>query len=506
LAASLVWWLADFGADREPDRPQHKAADDPAAEAARRDTLRKAENQYQLGVIAAEKGDTEEAMLLFAEAAQLNPQHPLANESLGILLQEQGQFQEAVERLRRDLQTDPDQPRTHYFLGLCYGKMSELAEAIKEYRLAVQGAPKFVPARYNLGASLMLLGRNDEAIEVFEETLKVVSELEDPAIRRARRAATLKGLADALLRRGKLEEASKRVQEALSENPELAGAFSLRGEIALAQGRPDQARADFSKALELNPNDDRTRELLAGMGAGLEQSAKEKNGRAAESAVARCQAVVDSDPRSADARVDLGLALIQAGQLEGARKQFEEALRLAPKHFAGCFNLAGLYQIQGELEQAERFYRRALELDPANLEAHRRLVMVLADAGKPAQAVAAAGKGLKHHADDPFLLQERAWILATCADGQIRDGQAALSAALHLREVWEQAGSPAKQGPRVLDVIAAALAENGRFDEAIATAQQGAELARAQGKRGLAERIEARLHLYRQKQPFRSEH
>ncbi len=55
----------------------------------------------------------------------------------------------------------------------------------------------------------------------------------------------------------------------------------------------------------------------------------------------------------------------------------------------------------------------------------------------------------------------------------------------------------------MLDTLAAAYAEAGHFDEAVATARKAVELAAAAGQNTLAGQIEARLQLYRQQKPFR---
>jgi hypothetical protein len=59
--------------------------------------------------------------------------------------------------------------------------------------------------------------------------------------------------------------------------------------------------------------------------------------------------------------------------------------------------------------------------------------------------------------------------------------------------------------PASLDVMAAALAETGRFDDAARTATTAAQLATASGRKRLAREIEDRIALYDRDRPFRSE-
>jgi spermidine synthase len=54
-----------------------------------------------------------------------------------------------------------------------------------------------------------------------------------------------------------------------------------------------------------------------------------------------------------------------------------------------------------------------------------------------------------------------------------------------------------------LDTLAAAYASAGRFGEAVATAQEAWQLARATGQNSTAEEIHMRLQLYRDQKPYR---
>ena len=56
----------------------------------------------------------------------------------------------------------------------------------------------------------------------------------------------------------------------------------------------------------------------------------------------------------------------------------------------------------------------------------------------------------------------------------------------------------------VLRTLAAAYAEVGCFDDAIAAAQQGVEMAKATGNEGLSTDLERSIAAYRMNQPIRS--
>ena len=92
-----------------------------------------------------------------------------------------------------------------------------------------------------------------------------------------------------------------------------------------------------------------------------------------------------------------------------------------------------------------------------------------------------------------------AWLLATCPAASRRNGAEAVE---HARRAEQLTGG---QAPEVLDALAAAYAETGRFPEALATARKALELAERQDKRELAHGLRTRIALYESGKPFRAE-
>jgi cytochrome c-type biogenesis protein CcmH/NrfG len=89
-----------------------------------------------------------------------------------------------------------------------------------------------------------------------------------------------------------------------------------------------------------------------------------------------------------------------------------------------------------------------------------------------------------------------AWILATSTDERVRDGRAA----------FERAQRLARQNPddlTSLDVFAAALAELGRYGDAVTVGQRMLAIAQAKGDSAGAVRAKARLASYSSGRPWR---
>jgi tetratricopeptide (TPR) repeat protein len=94
-------------------------------------------------------------------------------------------------------------------------------------------------------------------------------------------------------------------------------------------------------------------------------------------------------------------------------------------------------------------------------------------------------------------LNNLAWILATHPDAQLRDGTRAVELASRAVQLTRTNSAP------MLDTLAVAYAETGRFAEAVETAKKALGLAESSGARQLAAGIEARLRLHKKGLPFR---
>ena len=100
---------------------------------------------------------------------------------------------------------------------------------------------------------------------------------------------------------------------------------------------------------------------------------------------------------------------------------------------------------------------------------------------------------------DAEALNNMAWILATAPDASIRDGAKAV-------ELAESAVAVSGNGqPRTLATLAAALAEKGRFADAVKTAERALQLAIDRADAGLANSIRTQLGFYQSNMPFRDD-
>ena len=91
-------------------------------------------------------------------------------------------------------------------------------------------------------------------------------------------------------------------------------------------------------------------------------------------------------PGKARPRVNLGVALVQAGRPEAAVRTFESALRLAPDDTLARYNLAGLYARLGFVAPAVYHYEELLRRTPGSPATRTTLALLHLRQGRPDRA------------------------------------------------------------------------------------------------------------------------
>ena len=140
------------------------------------------------------------------------------------------------------------------------------------------------------------------------------------------------------------------------------------------------------------------------------------------------QRAVDVTTNNPIAQLNLGSALVTRGSVAEAAKHFAEAVRVAPDYAEAQSNLGFTLALQGQYNDAITHYRAALAVKPLG-KTHHLLGNVLAAQGKQVEAIAEYRAALVLDTDLPAPLNDLAWVLATAADAQIRNGNEAVTLA-----------------------------------------------------------------------------
>lgn len=202
-------------------------------------------------------------------------------------------------------------------------------------------------------------------------------------------------------------------------------------------------------------------------------------------------------------RNNLGNLFSEQREFGKAIEQFEMALTIRPDYAEAESNLGIALERQGRMDEAIGHFQEALRLSAqtpqlaANLaKGHHDLAKALAIQGGVAKAIQHYRRALEIDGEDVETLNDLAWLLSTHAEPTYRDGREAV-------RLSEKALGITGPDPNILDTLAAAYAESGRFAEAQEIARKAAALARAQHQAAFADKIIARLQLYQAKTAYR---
>ncbi len=161
-------------------------------------------------------------------------------------------------------------------------------------------------------------------------------------------------------------------------------------------------------------------------------------------------------------------------------------------------SLSDLLMRRGRVSEAIEHSKEALRIRPGDANAENNLGLALLQTGDTKGAIAHLEKALEIDSSLMNAEVNLAWVLATSSDDSLRNGARAVQLA---EDVANRAGHP---NAIVLRTLAAAYAEIGRFNDAIAAAQEGIEMAKATGNEGLISDLEQSIAAFRMNQPIRS--
>jgi tetratricopeptide (TPR) repeat protein len=337
-----------------------------------------------------------------------------------------------------------DNAVAHRSLGVVLADCGRLDDAQAEYLKALKIKPDDMEAHNNLGDVLASWGRVDEAVAQFDEALKTKPNF----------AEANYNLGIAFFRKGQIDAAIAQFRKALATKPDYADALNNLGSALASRREFDAAIAEYEKSLKANPN-------------------------------------------HAETHYNLGAALLSQGHVGAAIAQYEKALDLKPDYAKAHNNLGAVLARCGQMDEAVAHFRKAAELDPHDAKTRLNRDAAVAQWEAIRKQFAQERELLRQRPDDPALLNEVAWTLATNPNASLRNGAEAVE--LGQRAMKLTGG----QQPTIVDTLAAAYAEAGQFPKAVETAEQALDLASGQSNAALADTLRTRLKLYQNASPYR---
>lgn len=273
---------------------------------------------------------------------------------------------------------------------------------------------------------------------------------------------------------------------ALSVTRDNPVAHLCLGDVLLREGRVDEAIPHFRESIRLAP---KLPEPYNKLGSAL--GAKERH----EEAIALFRQGL-ALAQTAELHHNLGFALMRLSRLEEAISEFEAALRRDPDHMLSLVHLGVAVRAQGQLDESARLLRRAVGLQPQDVEARRSLAVTLVLSRRIEEAIEEYGALLQVEPADLDALVNIAWIRATHAESARRNAAVAV-------EMAERARAASADTVAVIEAtVAAAYAESGRYPEAVTAGERAVALALQSGDADAAARYAEQLDHYRQGRPY----
>jgi tetratricopeptide (TPR) repeat protein len=262
--------------------------------------------------------------------------------------QQAGHFQDAISRFLRARSLRPEYVAAPVNLGNIFLELNRLSDAETAFARALEIEKNNPAALYGMGQVSASNRDYAAAVRYFEETL---AQVPDATRVHYSLAMAYRGLGNAEKVKAHLAQQGTvgvRVSDPLVDGLQdlITGerVYLSRGKIAFEAQRYAEAASEFRKAVAIKPE-------------------------------------------SVTARVNLGAALTQTGDLKGAAQQFEEALRIEPGKANAHYNLAVILAGQNKHELAIAHLRSALAVEPNDTNARFLLAQQLNRSGNRDEAL-----------------------------------------------------------------------------------------------------------------------
>jgi tetratricopeptide (TPR) repeat protein len=373
-------------------------------------------------------GRTADAEKVLATALKANPKDVDALLQRAQILVLSGKAEEGNRDLLQVLQFKPNAPLAHYLMARVHQAKGDSQQQRQELSNALRLQPDLLGVRIELSNVLLLANHAKAALDVMDDNTVPVSQKNTVAYITQRNWA--------LLASGDLAELSKGVTQGLALS-RTADLLLQGGQLELLRRNYAAARTYATEALERNPDDVRSLEILARTYSEQGQSPV---------ALQKVREYAGRRPKSAQVQEYVGTQLQISGDRAGARNAFNAARAADPSFGRAELALATLDLAEGHVDEARKRaaglvssgkdviparlllgdietkagnygtaveqYRKVLEVAPANLRALNNIAYLLVEhENRLDEALKYAQKAVEILPDNPMVEDTIGWVL-----------------------------------------------------------------------------------------------
>lgn len=267
----------------------------------------------------------EKAVKYYEKALDIEPGYTQAAENLSFAYVRMGEPDKGILTLRKT-NADEGSYRAHYIWGVLFNDAGRYQESADELRQAVKIQPDSMQAREELGKVLMKLRKPEEAIELYDDTLRI--------------------------------------------DPDNYFSWYGKANAYVKLGRWKESIASYKETVRIKPD---CYKSYYNMAAAYEESGNRK------AAVDAYNAAIKANPGFTDAYNNLGIALSLMGRRQEALDVYEEGIRRNKRVPGLYFNMGMCLFEEGRYPEAVAAYRNALDISPDELEIYYYLGAALTE-------------------------------------------------------------------------------------------------------------------------------
>lgn len=304
-----------------------------------------------------------------------------------------GQFDEARNDFEQLVKLHPGMAEAHATLAVIYFKLRDYDQAVREVRTAQKLKPSLPKLDGLLGLSLAEQGRFTEAMPRLEKEFKLTT---DPEVKRMCGLQMLRGYlrlgrdADAVQTSLEMNKLYPDDPEVLYNTGRIYGNFAYdvmeklhdkapgsiwmlqaQGEANEASKSYDAAIVAFNRVLQLDPQRPGVHYRLGRVH--LTRYRDEQKQEEWDSAQKEFTAELGVDPTNGNAAYELAYMQAENGNLDEARKEYEQVLKLYPDFEEALVGLGGVWIDSHKPDQAIAPLEHATQVNPEDEVAWYRL-------------------------------------------------------------------------------------------------------------------------------------
>jgi putative PEP-CTERM system TPR-repeat lipoprotein len=376
--------------------------------------------QMLLGAVHLRSGNLSQAEMYLSSAVALRPDDVRARQLLAETQLQMQKSDAALESLAPIISApDADLESLQMAARASLGRR-DVDNALKFLRRSIRENPGNVDLQFQLAATLLRVGRNEEAGAVLDG-INVAGAVGDAYRRDALRVLTA-------VRDGRSGTALLAAQQLVSSYSDRSGAFNLLGVVQLANSDPTAAQASFEQAVKLNSNDVVAHQYLAAI--------DEAAGKI-DDAAARYEKILSDQPETTWAMAALGRIAFRREDYAAAVKIFKRASDTEPENADYRLSLAKAEANLGNSDAAALILEDEVSASLKHIPSAVMLGTLKAQAGDIAAAMDIAMQLQGRYPEDPasYAFEGEVHVIA----GNMAAADAAYEKALSLGPVKSHA-------------------------------------------------------------------